>query len=121
MDQYNFGDANVRRGAAFGGSPYTDPARMRAYIDQSPITYGPKMRTPTLILTDTGDYRVTPTQSYRLYHVLRDNGVPVKFFAYPVAGHSPTEPVHQRDVDRRWIGWLKTYLDGKEQTGADDH
>lgn len=81
-------------------------------IEQSPIANAPKIRTPTLILSDTGDYRVTVTQSYKLYHALRDNGVPTRFFAYPIPGHSPADPVRQRDVDRRWIGWLHQYLDG---------
>jgi dipeptidyl aminopeptidase/acylaminoacyl peptidase len=111
MDQYNLGDANVRRGASVGGSPYTDPRRMQAMREQSPITNAPKIRTPTLILALTGDYRVPPTQSYRLYHALRDNGVPVKFYAYPLPGHNASDPVHQRDIDRRWLEWLQTYLE----------
>ncbi len=110
MDQYNLGDANVRRGSTFGGSPWTDAKRMQAYIDQSPITYAPKIRTPTLVMTDTQDYRVPPTQSYMLYHALRDNGVATKFVAYPVYGHSPTDPVRQRDVQRRWIGWIEQHF-----------
>ena len=36
------------------------------------------------------------TQSYRLYHALKDNGVPVKFMAYPTAGHFPGDPVRQK-------------------------
>jgi len=109
LDQYNLGDSNVRRGAAFGGSPYVGD-HMAGYIAQSPITYANKIKAPTLILSDTGDYRVPISQSFELYHALRDNGVPAKFFAYPVGGHSPSDPVRQRDVDRRWIGWLKEYL-----------
>jgi dipeptidyl aminopeptidase/acylaminoacyl peptidase len=109
VDQYNLGDANVRRAAALGGSPYKDN-RMAAYLEQSPITYAGKIRTPTLILSDTGDYRVTVTQSYKLYHVLKDNGVTTQFIAYPVPGHSPSDPVRLRDIDRRWIDWLEKYL-----------
>jgi len=110
LDQYNYGDANVRRGAAFGGSPYTDPKRMQAFLEQSPIYYVSKIKAPTLILSDTGDFRVPITQSYQLYHALADNGVPTQFIAYPVSGHSPSDPVHSRDVDRRWIAWLGKYL-----------
>jgi len=111
LDQYNLGDANVRRGSAFGGSPYVGD-NMANYLAQSPISYVGKIKAPTLVLSDTGDYRVPITQSYELYHALKDNGVPTKFFAYPVTGHSPSDPVRQRDVDRRWIGWLKEYLGG---------
>ncbi len=110
LDQYNIGDSNVARGNAFGGSPWTDERRMQAYVEQSPITYAPKIKAPTLILCNTGDYRVPITQSYKLYHALRDNGIETKFVAYPLGGHSPTDPVHMRDVDRRWVDWLKKHL-----------
>jgi len=110
LDQYDYGDANVRRGTAFGGSPYTDAKRLEAYREQSPITYANKIKAPTLILSDTGDYRVPITQSFQLYHTLVDNGVTTQFIAYPVSGHSPSDPVHSRDVDRRWIAWLGKYL-----------
>lgn len=110
MDQYNLGDANVRRGAAFGGSPWTDARRMRAYIDQSPIAYASKIRTPTLVMTNTQDFRVTPTQSFKLYHALKDNGVPTKFIAYPIYGHNAPDPVRQRDVQRRWMEWIEQYF-----------
>jgi len=39
-------------------------------------------------MTNTQDFRVTPTQSFKLYHALRDNGVPTKFIAYPIYGHN---------------------------------
>jgi dipeptidyl aminopeptidase/acylaminoacyl peptidase len=110
FDQYNYGDANVRRGNAFGGSPYTDEKRYEQYRRQSPIYYAGKIKAPTLILSDTGDYRVPITQSFQLYHELKDHGVETQFIAYPVSGHSPTDPVHSRDIDRRWIAWLEKYL-----------
>ncbi len=110
IDQYNLGDGNVRRAAAFGGSPWTDPVRMKAYIEQSPITYASKIRTPTLVMTNTQDFRVTPTQSFKLYHALKDNGVPAKFIAYPIYGHNASDPVRQRDVQRRWIDWIDLYF-----------
>jgi len=111
LDQYNLGDANVRRGDAFGGSPYTDAARLEAMRAQSPITYANLVKAPTLIMATTGDFRVPITQSYRFYHALRDNGVPTKFIGYPVYGHSPSDPVHQRDIMRRYVEWFKVYLE----------
>jgi dipeptidyl aminopeptidase/acylaminoacyl peptidase len=110
MDQYNLGDANVRRGAAFGGSPWTDAKRMQAYMDQSPISAVAKIRTPTLVMTNTQDYRVPPMQSFKLYRALKDNGVPTKFIGYPIFGHNANDPVRQRDVQRRWIGWIEQYF-----------
>ena len=102
MDQYNIGDGNVSRAGQFGGSPWTGDFE-KAYREQSPITNAPQIKTPTLILSDTGDVRVPITQSFKLYHALRDNNVPVQFIAYPVAGHSPGEPVREPDVNQRLV------------------
>ncbi len=118
LDQYNLGDANVRRGAAFGGSPWTDAKRMQSYIEQAPITYAAKITTPTLVMTNTRDFRVTPTQSFKLYHALRDNNVPTKFIAYPIVGHNAQDPVRMRDVQRRWIGWIDDHFRETTSTQA---
>lgn len=108
-DQYNLADFNVQARWSFGGSPWTE-GREKAYLEQSPITYASKIKTPTLILSTTGDIRVPVTQSYRLYHALKDNGVPTRFIAYPVPGHFPGDPVRARAVWRDWIGWLDASL-----------
>jgi dipeptidyl aminopeptidase/acylaminoacyl peptidase len=109
LDQYALSDSNVARATAIGGSPYTGDW-MKHWVEQSPITYYEKMVTPTLVLQDTGDYRVTITQGYELYHALKDRGVRTEFYAYPIGGHSPADPVRIRDVYRRWIEWLDQYL-----------
>jgi dipeptidyl aminopeptidase/acylaminoacyl peptidase len=108
-DQYNLADFNVTERYIFSGSPYVGD-NIKGYREQSPITYAAQMKTPTLILSDTGDFRVTITQSYELFHALKDNGVPVRFFAYPVSGHFPNDPVRQMDVYRRWSEWLLEHL-----------
>jgi len=109
LDAYNLSDANVARRVAMGGSPYTGD-NLKRYLEQSPISYAQKITTPTLILSDTGDYRVPITQSYQMFHALKDNGVPVKFIAYPVGGHSPDDPIHAGDIDRRYVEWFEGYL-----------
>ena len=108
-DQYNLADFNVTERYIFNGSPYVGD-HIKGFREQSPITYASQIKTPTLILSDTGDFRVTVTQSYELFHALKDNGVPVRFFAYPVGGHFPNDPVRQMDVYRRWTEWLVEHL-----------
>jgi dipeptidyl aminopeptidase/acylaminoacyl peptidase len=108
-DEYNLSDGNVAMRYSFKGSPYVGD-NLKDYRAQSPIAYAANMKTPTLILHDTGDARVTITQSYQLFHALKDNGVPVKFFAYPVAGHSPGDPVRQMDIYKRWADWMDQHL-----------
>ncbi|MDQ1693092.1 MAG: hypothetical protein QOH85_627 [Acidobacteriaceae bacterium] len=83
---------------------------MKAYLDQSPISYVQNVRTPTLILCDVGDYRVPITQSYSFYRALKDHNVVTQFIAIPVGGHFPADPLRREDVMRRWIQWLGRYL-----------
>ena len=110
-DEYCFSDGNTQGRYAFPGNavPWTAEGE-KLYREQSPITYAAHAKTPTLILCTSGDARVPPTQSYRLYHALRDQGVPVSMFVYPVPGHFPGDPVRSRDVYRRWADWLDKYL-----------
>ena len=108
-DEYNLADGNVTARYGFRGSPYVGD-NLKDYRAQSPIAYASHMKTPTLIMHDTGDARVTITQGYALYHALKDNGVPVKFVAFPIPGHGPGDPVHRMDMYRRWVDWMDQYL-----------
>ena len=108
LDQYNLSDGAAGRRS--NSSPWVNPQVMERMRAQSPITYAAKIKAPTLILHDVGDSRVAITQSYELFHALKDNGVTTQFFAYPISGHNPADPVRQRDVQRRWMGWMEQYL-----------
>ncbi len=105
FDWYNLADMNTWAGYGLGGSPWLNNNAMN-YWRQSPMASAHQIKTPTLILSTTGDPRVTVTQSYKLYHALKDNGTPVQFIVYPTGGHFPPDPVHQRDIRRRWIEWI---------------
>ena len=109
VHEYALSDNNVSSAYSFGGSPF-DPKYAKAYAEQSPITYANQIKTPTLIITDAGDTRVPATQSFEMYHALKDNGVDVKFIAYPVGGHFPGDPVRSADVWRRWIDWVDQHF-----------
>ena len=114
VDQYTLSDNNVQRAAHYGPSPFVGD-NLHSYRVQSPIDYAYRVKAPTLIMSDVGDWRVTTTQAYKLFHALRDNNVPVKFIAYPVPGHSPADPIRSRDVFRRWTAWFAQYLNGAAQ------
>ena len=109
FDMYDFSDLNVMRRHAITASPWVGN-RVSAWLAESPLSNVWKIRAPTLILSNTGDQRVAITGSYVLYRALRDNRVPVQFIAYPIGGHSPGDPVRQRDVNRRWIDWLQQHF-----------
>jgi dipeptidyl aminopeptidase/acylaminoacyl peptidase len=109
FDNYSLADGNVLGRYSFEGSPFVGD-NLKAYWDQSPITYARQIKTPMLILHNTGDARVPITDSYLLFHALKDNGVPVKFFAYPVSNHFPSDPAHVMDIYRRWAEWMSENL-----------
>jgi dipeptidyl aminopeptidase/acylaminoacyl peptidase len=93
----------------FKGKPW-NPANTAEWREQSPIADAPQATTPTLIMGDIGDNNVTITNSFKLYHALKDNGTTVKFIAYPVLGHFPSDPVRAEDVQKHWLDWLEQYL-----------
>ncbi len=88
FDMYALSDLNVMPRHVITGSPWTE-GREAHYRSESPLTYASQVCTPTLILSTVGDSRVTVTQSYKLFRALEDNGVKVKFVAYPTGGHWP--------------------------------
>ena len=93
-----------------GHSPYTDSIIKEKWIRQSPITYSQNVKTPTLFLSNTKDERVPISQSYKFFRALQDIGTESKFIAFPVGGHSPSDPVRSKERDRYWLEWLDKYL-----------
>jgi dipeptidyl aminopeptidase/acylaminoacyl peptidase len=93
-----------------GKFPFTDKKVKENVIKNSPITYAENVKTPTLILSNTGDERVPISQSYTYFRALQDNGVESKFIAFPISGHSPTDPIRVREMNRYILDWLDKYL-----------
>jgi dipeptidyl aminopeptidase/acylaminoacyl peptidase len=118
LDQYNLSDGNAQRKAELGESPWLSEANAQSYHDQSPMSAAGKIKAPTLILANTADPRVPITQSYKLFHALKDNGVTTKFIAWPVAAHNATDPVRLRERNRFWLEWMDTYLQPGAATSA---
>jgi len=93
----------------FGSSPWTE-RDSRIWRAQSPIAHAQNVKAPTLVMGDVGDPNVPLVNSYEWYHALRDNGVQVEFYAYPVDSHFPGDIVRTSDVFRRWVAWMSTHL-----------
>lgn len=104
ISYYQMGDVYF-----FGSRPWTS-AGWDIWRQQSPITYARNVKAPTLIMGDVGDSNVPLVNSYEWYHALRDNGVPVEFWAYPADTHFPADVVQQTDIYRRWVGWMTQHL-----------
>jgi dipeptidyl aminopeptidase/acylaminoacyl peptidase len=109
VEDHDLSDSNVSDVVYWRGSPWTGDY-LRDYRAQSPISWWKNITTPTLILSNAADVRVPITQSYAMYHALKDNHVPVKFIVWPHSGHEPFGPVSWEDRYQLWLDWLDHYL-----------
>jgi len=96
---------------SLGGGPWTSAAMMERYRADSPISYAPQVRTPTLILTGLLDQTVPFSESWTYFHALKDNGVPVRLIAIPTAHHTPHDPVRLESYERHILDWLAAHLE----------
>lgn len=108
VDDYNLNDLRLYLRAY--GDTLTMPKDLELMKEQSPGSYVDQMKTPLLMISDTGDVRVPVTQSYKLLNALKERGQDVRMVLYPVAGHFPADPYRARDVDKRWAEWFEERL-----------
>jgi dipeptidyl aminopeptidase/acylaminoacyl peptidase len=107
-DDYNLNDLRLYI-RAFGPT-LSMPKDLELMKEQSPIAAVDNMKTPLLMISDAGDFRVPVTQSYKLFNALKERGQDVRMIVYPVAGHSPADPYRARDIDKRWMEWFEERL-----------
>jgi len=60
-------------------------------------------QTPSLLLRGENDCDHNP----EIWQILSDCGVPVKLVTYPREGHGIRQPMHQRDMMKRNLAWLR--------------
>lgn len=104
VDDYNLNDLSLYIRAY--GETLSFPKDLALMKEQSPMTYVDNMKTPLLLLSNTGDVRVPVTQSYKLYNALKERGREVRMKLWPVAGHFPADPWRARDIDREWADYF---------------
>ncbi len=110
-DQYNFGDGSIGwRHFQGGKSPWLGD--QESYRRQSPISYASRIRTPTLVMSNMEDFRVPPTQAFKLYRAMKDNGVETQFIGFRGRTHASADPVNARERNRLWIDWVKRHFQG---------
>ncbi|MFC5438327.1 prolyl oligopeptidase family serine peptidase [Rhodanobacter umsongensis] len=91
----------------FGATVYDDPA---VYAKSSAINFIKRVKTPMLIVVGDRDAECPAPQSFEMWHALRAQNVPTSLVVYPNEGHHFVDPVHQRDVLQRALGWFAKYL-----------
>ncbi len=95
-----------------GSHPWQDPS---VYLEKSPLFHADKIKTPTLIIHSTHDYRCPIDQGVTHYTMLRVQGVPARLVVFPGETHDLSRSGTPRRRVRRIreiIAWLDKHLKG---------
>ena len=93
----------------------TDACRTEvdAYVERSPITYAPNVKTPVLLLHGEADVRCPISQSEEYYTALKRLGKPVEFVRFPGGFHGFTRVGHPaivRSYHQHVLEWFDRTL-----------
>jgi dipeptidyl aminopeptidase/acylaminoacyl peptidase len=102
--QYEHGQSRI------GKSLWDAPFR---YIENSPLFYMDKVRTPMLIMSNDADGAVPWYQGIEMYVAARRFGKEAYLLNYNGDGHNPRKRANQLDVDRRMQQFFAHHLRGE--------
>lgn len=111
---YESGQAEKR----LGGPPWQYPMR---YVENSPVYYLDRVRTPLLLVHASEDSDMPLFLSDEVFVGLRRLGKPVAYAIYKGEPHVPSDWSYANQVDlaNRVINWFDKYLKGSGDQGPD--
>jgi len=87
-----------------GGHPYyEDPA---AFEKWNPVNFVDKWKTPQLVITSEGDYRIPYTQGIAAFTALQRRDIPSRLIVFPGGSHWVLNPKESRQWYREVLGWM---------------
>jgi dipeptidyl aminopeptidase/acylaminoacyl peptidase len=87
-----------------GGHPYyEDPA---AFEKWNPVNLVDKWKTPQLVITSEGDYRIPYTQGVAAFTALQRRDIPSRLIVFPGGSHWVLNPKESRQWYREVLGWM---------------
>ena len=87
-----------------GGHPYyEDPA---AFEKWNPVNLVDKWKTPQLVITSEGDYRIPYTQGVAAFTALQRRDIPSRLIVFPGGSHWVQAPKESRQWYREVLGWM---------------
>jgi len=87
------------------------------YLEKSPLTYAPRIRTPLLIIHSDADYRCWLDQAVQLFTALKYLNRETELLIFPGEHHSLSivgKPRHRVKRLKRKLAWFRRYLQGEE-------
>jgi dipeptidyl aminopeptidase/acylaminoacyl peptidase len=108
---YGTSDIGVSFGEnQWGGSSVGD---VDILLSHSPLTYGPDVQTPVLLMHGEVDYRCPIEQSEQFFVALKRQGKTVEFVRFPGGSHGfrkNAHPTFREEYAQRMLDWLKLYV-----------
>lgn len=87
-----------------GGHPYyEDPP---AFEKWNPVNLVDKWKTPQLVITSEGDYRIPYTQGIAAFTALQRRDIPSRLIVFPGGSHWVLNPKESRQWYREVLGWM---------------
>jgi dipeptidyl aminopeptidase/acylaminoacyl peptidase len=101
----------------FGKFPWEDP---QAYWARSPLSLVGNVRTPTLVVVGSEDYRTPVSEAEQYYTALQLRGVPTALIKVPGASHGglAARPSQSGAKARAILAWFKRYERGAPAPAA---
>src|SRR5215469_6131320 len=99
------------------GDPNT-PEGKKLLIDESPLTYADKIKTPLLVAQGANDPRVNRREAEQIVIALRDRGFPVEYILAPDEGHGFARPVNNLALFMASEKFMADHLGGRYQEGG---
>ncbi|MCD6348310.1 MAG: S9 family peptidase [Candidatus Korarchaeota archaeon] len=95
-----------------GDTPWEN---FQVYWEKSPLAYVGNMKTPTLIIHSTEDYRCWLDQALQLFTALKVRGIETELVLFPGENHDLSrkgKPKHRVERLKKIVTWLDKYLRG---------
>lgn len=86
---------------------------MKAYLENSPIVFADKIKTPTLFIHGKKDNRCNYTEALQLYSAMKYFGIEAKFCLFEEENHSlevKGKPINKVKRFKEILEWLNKYL-----------
>ncbi len=101
----------------FGAYPWEDP---EAFWRRSPLSLVGNVRTPTLVVVGSEDYRTPVSESEQYYTALQLRGVPTALVKVPGASHGglAARPSQSGAKAAAILAWFERYRDGAPPAAA---
>ena len=96
-----------------GGHPYyEDPA---AFEKWNPVNLVDKWKTPQLVITSEGDYRIPYTQGIAAFTALQRRDIPSRLIVFPGGSQWVLNPKESRHWYREVLGWMGKWTGKKPE------